>query len=509
MGTIDFRNWEPTCLAGESATVVPDPKDGNLLYGNGDQRCNQALNLPAPAGGHLPPQDPADPDRRTWTLPQVFSEADEALYYSNQFVFRTRDRGKSWEKISPDLTRLNPELPKTLDSVTAKDIDEAMTDRFGVVYSIGPSPLDAKTVWVGTDDGLIHVTRDDGAHWNNVTPPPMTAWSKVSQIEAGHFDVETAYASVDRHRLADDQPYIYRTHDGGKTWTNAVNGIPNGAFVNSVKEDPKQKGLLYAATELRVYVSFDDGDHWQPLQLNMPVTSIRDIIVHSDDLAIATHGRGFWVLDQMAALRQIAAKGSEIQSASAWLFTPGKTLSIHQGGQNGTPLPHEEPQELNPPAGVLVYYWLKMTPKSPIKIELVDAQNKIAACLASDTPMKPVDTEAINVQAYWLEPTTPPSAEPGMHRVALNVESPRGFAFGRRAPAAPPVDACHPAGTKPAPAPAPGAGVFRGPMSLEPGNYTVKLTVDGQTLTQPVTILPDPRMLPKGADASPDDDDDQ
>ncbi len=190
-----------------------------------------------------------------------------------------------------------------------------MTDRFGVVYTISPSPLDAKTVWVGTDDGLIHVTSDDGANWKDVTPPQMTAWSKVSQIEAGHFDLETAYASIDRHRLADDRPYIYRTHDGGKSWKNVVDGIPDGAFVNSVKEDTKQKGLLYAATELRVYVSFDDGDHWQPLQLNMPVTSVRDIVVHGDDLAVATFGRGFWVLDQMAALRQIAAHGKEIEGS--------------------------------------------------------------------------------------------------------------------------------------------------------------------------------------------------
>jgi photosystem II stability/assembly factor-like uncharacterized protein len=308
MGTLSFRNWEPTCLAGESNTVVPDPKDGNLLYGSGDQRCDQALNLSASAGGELPPPDPNDPNRKTWTLPQV---------YSNQFVFRTRDRGRTWQKISPDLTRLHPEVPTTLDPVTAKDIDQPMTERFGVVYTIGPSPLHAKTVWVGTDDGLIHVTSDDGANWKDVTPPAMTAWSKVSQIEAGHFDAETAYASVDRHRIADNHPYIYRTHDGGKTWTNAVKGIPEGAFVNSVKEDTKQKGLLYAATELRVYVSFDDGDQWQPLSLNMPVTSVRDIVVHNDDLAVATYGRGFWVLDQMTALRQLAAKGKEIESAKS------------------------------------------------------------------------------------------------------------------------------------------------------------------------------------------------
>jgi hypothetical protein len=507
MGTLSFRNWEPTCQAGESNTVLPDPRDGNVLYGSGDQRCDQALNLPAPTGGELPAADPGDPDRRTWTLPQVFSLADEALYYANQFVFRTRDRGKTWTKISPDLTRMHPEVPKTLDPVTAKDIDQPMTDRFGVVYTIGPSPLDAKTVWVGTDDGLIHVTRDDGANWKDVTPPAMTAWSKVSQIEAGHFDAETAYASIDRHRLADDRPYIYRTHDGGKNWKNVVDGIPAGAFVNSIKEDTQQKGLLYAATELRVYISFDDGDHWQPLQLNMPVTSVRDLVVHGDDLAVATFGRGFWVLDQMAALRQIAAHGKEIEAASAYLFAPGETLAIHQGSQNGTPLPREEPQEQNPPAGVVAYYWLKSAPRGPLKLELVDGSGKVATCLASDTPVKPVDTEAINVQAYWEEPATPPSAAPGMHRIALNVVAPRGFGFGRR-PTPPPVDACHPAGT---PVPQPEAAPMRpgrGAKSLEPGDYTVRLTLDGQTLTQPVTIKPDPRQLPKGAEASPEGGDD-
>jgi photosystem II stability/assembly factor-like uncharacterized protein len=508
MGTLSFRNWEPTCQAGESNTVLPDPKDGNVLYGSGDQRCDQALNLPVPAGGELSKEDPSDPNRRTWTLPQVFSLADEALYYSNQFVFRTRDRGKTWMKISPDLTRLHPEVPGTLDPVTAKDIDQAMTDRFGVVYTIGPSPLDAKTVWVGTDDGLIHVTRDDGANWKDVTPPSMTAWSKVSQIEAGHFDVETAYASVDRHRLADDRPNIYRTHDGGKTWQNAVNGIPEGAFVNSVKEDTQQKGLLYAATELRVYVSFDDGDHWQPLQLNMPVTSVRDIVVHGDDLDIATFGRGFWVLDQMSALRQIAARGSEIEPARVYLFAPGETHAIHQGSQNGTPLPHEEPQELNPPAGVVAYYWLKSEPTGPLKLELVDADGKVAACVASDTPVKPVDTEAVNVQAYWVEPVPPPSALPGMHRIALNVAPPRGFGFGRRPPP-PPVDACHPAGT-PAPEPdTPPVRPARGVSGLKPGEYTVRLTVDGQTFTQSLTVKPDPRRLPAGADAAPDQNDDE
>jgi hypothetical protein len=204
MGTLSFRNWEPTCLAGESATVLPDPKDGNILYGNGNARCDQNLNVPLPAPGELPAADPNDPNRKTWTLPQVFSLADEALYYANQFVMRSRDRGKTWEKISGDLARQRPAVPATLDPITAKDIDQQMTDRFGVVYSLGPSPIDAKTLWAGTDDGLIHVTRNDGVDWKTVTPPQMTAWSKVSSMEASHFDAETAYASVDRHRIADN-----------------------------------------------------------------------------------------------------------------------------------------------------------------------------------------------------------------------------------------------------------------------------------------------------------------
>ena len=510
-GLLSFRNWEPTCLAGESSTVVPDPKDGNILYGSGAGRCDQALNVSIPTGGQLPEPDASDPNRKTWTLPQVFSQADEALYYANQFVMRSRDRGKTWEKISPDLSRVKPDVPATLDPLTAKDIDEAMTDRFGVVYSIGPSPLQAQTVWVGTDDGLIHVTRDDGKTWQNVTPPEMTAWSKVSQIEAGHFDAETAYASVDRHRIADNKPYIYCTHDGGKTWQNRVSGIPDGAYVNSVKEDPQVKGLLYAATELRVYVSFNDGEQWQSLQNNMPVTSVRDIVVHGDDLDIATYGRGFWVLDQAAPLRQVAAHGSDITTASTYLFKPGESYAVRNGSMNGTPMPHDEPQMQNPPAGVVAYYWLKSAAAQPLKLELVDGRGAVRVCAASDTPVHPPDTETLNVQAVWMQPAAPPSAGAGMHRYALNLGGGRGaggFGRGAAAPAGP--DACHPAGAAPEVASGRGGrggrgagggggGFGRGAAALQPGEYTVRLTVDGQTYTQPVTVKPDPRGVPNGA----------
>jgi photosystem II stability/assembly factor-like uncharacterized protein len=494
-GTLNFRNWEPTCLAGESDTVLPDPKDGNILYGysgGGFGKCDQAVNVQV-GSAQLPPPDPQDPNRKTWTLPTVFSQADEAIYFANQFVMRSRDRGRTWEKISPDLTRVHPAVPSTLDPVTAKDIDQPMTDRFGVVYALGPSPLQADTIWAGTDDGLIHVTRDGGKNWKDVTPPPMTPWSKVSQIDASHFDADTAYASVDRHRIADMKPYIYRTRDGGKTWTNIVSGIPEGAYVNSVKEDPQQKGLLYAATELRVYVSFNDGAQWQPLQLNMPVTSIRDIVVHGDDLDIATHGRGFWVLDQMSPLREIAARGSEIQSMTAYLFKPGETIAVRQGGQNGTPLPHEEPQEENPPSGVVAYYWLQSHAAQPLKIELVDGSGRVQACVASDTPVRPVDTETLNVQAIWQQPTPSPSADAGMHRVALGGAGGRGGfggGFGRGAAPAPVQDACRDSQVVQAQGRGRGG---RGGGGLQPGQYSVRLTVNGQTYTQPVNVKPDPR----------------
>jgi len=318
--------------------------------------------------------------------------------------------------------------------------------------------------------------------------------------------VDTAYASVDRHRLGDDRPYVYRTHDGGKTWTDVAHGIPEGAFVNSVKEDPKQKGLLYAATELRVYVSFNDGAQWQALQLNMPVTSVRDLVVHGDDLAVATHGRGFWVLDQMTPLRQIAQSGTDIEAAGTWLFTPGTTWAVQQGGQNGTPLPHEEPQEENPPAGVVAYYWLKSAPTAPVKLELKDARGNVTACVASDTPVKPVDTEGISVQAYWVQSPLPPSATPGMHRIALNV-APRRFPGASQA-SPPPRDACHPEGEGSASNQS-NSPAGRGLPSLQPGEYTINLTVDGQTITRPVKILADPRKLPPGADAPPPEDDDE
>jgi len=274
MSRLTFATGEPTCLRARATLWCPIRRSGNLLLRQ--WRFNVAIrsSIARAAGGELPPQDPADPNRRTWTLAAGFlSLADEALYYSNSVCIPDRDRGKTWAKISPDLAR--PAIPTCRRHSTRSLAKGYRPGNDGSVRRClyhRPVSTRCEDHVVGTDDGLIHVSRDDGASWQDVTPPAMTAWSKVSQIEAGHFDVQTAYASVDRHRLADDHPYIYRTHDGGKTWQNVIDGIPVGAFVNSVKEDTQQRGLLYAATELRVYVSFNDGDSWRPLQFNMPVT---------------------------------------------------------------------------------------------------------------------------------------------------------------------------------------------------------------------------------------------
>ncbi|HXR97753.1 MAG TPA: hypothetical protein VN709_07910 [Terriglobales bacterium] len=515
---ITFRDWLPICAGGESNSVVPDPKDPAILYSRMTS-CNQFRGGRGGGGGGRGggvAADATDPARKTWTLPTVLSAADGALYTSDQFLYRSRDGAHTWEKISPDLSRVNPAIPANLDPLTAKDMDEPMTglgpnhdeNRYGVIYTISPSPLNAPTIWAGTDDGSIQVTRDGGANWENVTPPELTAWSKISQIDAGHFDASTAYASVDRHRLGDRKAYIYRTNDGGKTWQLISKGIPDGAFVNSIKEDPVQKGLLYAATELRVYVSFDDGAHWQSLQNNMPVVSVRDVIAHDNDLDIATFGRGFYVLDNMAPLRQIAQRGSEIAAASAYLFAPADSYAGGGGGGGGTPLPKDETQLPNPPTGVVVYYWLQHAANGPLKIELVGSNGRVSACAASDAPVVEPNPDTANVQLIWMQPAQPPSAEAGMHRFALGASAGRGAGGGRRGGGTPVRDACSsPAGAAPSAAAGGGRGRGgaggRGAAGPATGAFTVRLTVDGQTYDQPVTIKSEPQTSFAGVVENP------
>ena len=348
-----------------------------------------------------------------------------------------------------------------------------------MIYSIAPSPLDANLVWAGTDDGLIHVTRDDGKTWQNVTPPSLTPWSKVGIIDAGHFDAGTAYAAIDRHRLEDYTPHILRTHDGGRTWQAIITGLPDGDYINVVREDPRRQGLLYAGSELGIWISFDDGDHWQPLQLNLPHVSVRDIDVHGDDLVIATHGRAFWILDDITPLRQVSAQTAQ---QPALLFKPQAALRIRPGSDEGTPLPPEIPKAPNPPAGAAINYWLAQDSASPVTLEVVDDAGKVARRYSSADPVAQVDPRTLDIPMYWVHPAQPPAATRGMHRFMWDMRyaPPEGAGGGGRQG---------------------GGGRFGGGgVWAPPGDYTVRLTAGGQTYTQTLTLKADPRVKSSAAD---------
>jgi photosystem II stability/assembly factor-like uncharacterized protein len=404
-------------------------------------------------------------------LPLVFSEIDpHVLYFSAQVLFRTADGGSSWQKISPDLTREDPGVPANLDAATAADAPASK--RRGVIYTIAPSPIKVGEIWVGTDDGLVQLTRDEGKTWNDVTPKELTPWSKVTHIAASRFDAGKAYAAVDRHRLEDLQAYLYRTKDSGKTWQRVSNGIPEGSFLNCVREDPKVAGLLYGCTEKGVYVSFDDGDDWQLLQFNLPTTSVRDLVVHGDDLVIATFGRSFWVLDDVTPLRQWSAK---VASAEAWLFEPQTAYRVRPGSDEGTPIPFDEPQAENPPTGAVLDYYLKEKQTEPVQLEIFDAAGKSVRRFASTDESPKTNPDELDIPMYWVHDAEPLSAEAGTHRFVWDLRY--AFAGPRRRSRR-------------------GGG---GPIAV-PGRYTVKLTAAGKTISVPLVVKMDPRVKTSAAD---------
>ncbi|MDT5295992.1 MAG: hypothetical protein QOJ76_2872 [Acidobacteriota bacterium] len=462
---ISMHDWSPVCAGGESDYTAPDPLHPELLFGGRVTRCNV---LTGEITNVSPERGLTIPARHTWTLPLVFSQADpHALYFSDQFLFKTTNGGESWTQLSPDLTREDPGVPPNLDAVTASDAPEGK--RRGVIYSIAPSPLRAPTVWVGTDDGLIHVTNDDGKTWQNVTPPELTPWSKVVMLDASHFDVSEAYAAVDRHRLEDNEPYIYRTRDGGKTWQRIARGLPAGVYVQTVKEDPWRKGLLFAGTELGVFVSFDDGDRWQSLQLNLPHASVRDLVIHDDDLDIATHGRGFWVLDDITPLRQLS---DDALRADAFLFRPSDAFITPPYSENGTPQPRDEPLAENPPYGAIIDYHLKSA-AGAVTLEIINPAGETIRRYSSEDRTPPVDPNKLDIPASWVPARAPLSAAAGMHRWTWDLRP------------TPPAER-DPQG---------GGGVFggRGVPPVLPGVYTLKLTVGGKSYTQQLHVRADPR----------------
>ena len=469
-GEISMHDWEPIGTGGESGYTAGDPLHPGVVYGGTGDRWDLEQNRVIPGTADPKPAN-QEPLRRDWTQPLVVSKADpHALYYADQFLFKSSDGARSWRQISPDLTRPDPGVPPALDAAATADTGD--NGRRGVIYTIAPSPILVPLVWIGTDDGVIQLTMNDGKTWQNVTPPAIAPWSRVTMMEASHFDFRAAYAAVDRHQLEDFEPYIYRTRDQGKTWQRISTGLPAGVYVHTVKEDPARQGLLFAGTERGVFVSFDDGDHWQPLQHNLPATSMRDLEIYGNDLIVATHGRGFWVLDDISPLRQL---DDTVALADAYLFKPADAIDVDQGDDNGTPYQKDEPRSENPADGAYLHYYLKTDAVGPVTLEILDAKGTSLHTYSSEAPAagaRPARPGIPNTTALWRPEPKAFSAAAGMHRVSWrpNTGRPAGFgSFGARAP--------------------------QEPVVTLPAEFTAKLTVNGRSYAQTFTVRPDPRRL--------------
>jgi photosystem II stability/assembly factor-like uncharacterized protein len=467
------RDWFPAG-GSESGYMAPDPTDPNIIYLSGSygtvSRYNRRTGFsqdvtpwPVPAfGSEIDQRKYRDP----WTPVLIFSSTDSTtLYLGTQFVMKTVDGGLHWQAISPDLTGSTRQPEEKVEGPTT--IENAKQRGYGVVFTIAPSTLNRDTIWAGSDTGLIHLTRDGGKTWKDVTPPGLTAWSKISFIEASHFDPAVAYAAVDRSRLDDRAPYLYRTRDFGATWQLITKGIAADSFLRGIRQDTESKSVLFAGTELGVYVSFDDGDDWQPLQLNLPVTSVRDLAIHGEDLIVATHGRSFWVLDNITPLRQ--APDAE-KADTFWLYRPGPAFRIDNDSFVGTPLPPEEPTAENPPAGAVIDYFLKSS-ATTISLEIMDAQQKLVRRFSSED-RHPEKHPPLPVAERWFPKPVVLQTTPGMHRFVWNLTWSSSGGPG--------VDE---------------ESEYRNPSGpkVVPGIYTVRLTVDGRPQTQSLRVVMDPR----------------
>jgi photosystem II stability/assembly factor-like uncharacterized protein len=479
MGEISFREWSLPGIE-EYGYIAVDPRDPNILYGGRITRTNQALNEYA---NIAPEPIRTGQYRYDRSLPIAFSPFDPGtLYFAANVLFKTTDAGHSWQVISPDLTRESPEIPANLGAFSAGDPEKGK--HRGTIYALAPSLKEAETIWAGTDDGLIQLTRDAGKSWKNVTPPQLTSWSKVSILEASHFEAGTVYAAVNRFRLDDLKPHIYRTRDFGANWLEIVAGLPDNAPINVVREDPARKGLLYAGSETAVYVSFNDGDSWQSLQLNLPHTSMRDLTIHGDDLIVGTHGRSFWILDDLAPLRQL---NPEIAKSPAYLFKPQEALRWRWNRNPDTPLPPETPAGKNPPDGAIFDYYLASASRGPVVLEILDSAGATVRRYSSADA--PLDIDKIAGQypipMYWVRPSQTLSTAAGMHRFVWDLRAAPPKALNTEFP----ISAIlHDTPLLPF-----GSWVL-------PGNYTARLTVEGKELSQSFTVKMDPRIKTSLAD---------
>jgi photosystem II stability/assembly factor-like uncharacterized protein len=486
-GQITFRDWHPVGVE-EYGYAAPDPRDPDLVYGGKvtryDRRTGQVSDVgPVRSGRGGPPT--AGPAYRTVrTQPVVFSTVDpRALFYGNNVLWKTLDGGIAWKQISPDLTREKWDVPKSVGTYASR-VQRQERGAIGaqVIYTIGPSYIDINRIWIGTDDGVIATTADGGLNWSNVTPPRVSSFMKVFIIDPGRFDPLTAYAAVNTLRLDDMNPHIYRTHDGGKTWKEIVNGIPGGAPVSVVREDPRRKGLLFAGSETQVYVSFDDGDHWQSLRLNMAASSVRDLIIKDDDLVVGTHGRGIWILDDITPLRQIG-QANATTDADAILFKPQTAYRVRWNMNTDTPLPPDEPTAPNPPEGAIINYYLKSAATGPVTLEILGGDGKLVRRYSSTDEVFKPDPATINIPLYWFRPLTALSATAGMHRFTWDMHYQ-------------PLDGGGRIGGPTLPIAAIGHNTVSSPTTpwVNPGQFTVKLTVNGRSYTQPIVVKQDPRV---------------
>ena len=497
-GEITFRDWHPVGVI-EYGYVAPDPLDPDIIYGAGRKEVSKYHWSTGQVQNVTPIPDAGPKYRADRTEPIMFSPVDPHLLYSaTNVLFATTDGGQTWRAVSPDLTREKPGIPASLGYLAADDA-KAEKQR-GVIYALAPSFKDVNTIWAGTDDGLFWITRDGGKNWANVTPPELTAWSKVTQMTASHFDEQSAYASVSRFRIDDLHPYIYRTHDGGKTWQLITTGLPDNAPVDTVREDPARKGLLFAGTETSVWVSFDDGDHWQSLQLNLPHTSMRDLWIHDDDLIVATHGRSFWILDDITPLRQIGRLatgtfqvGGVSVGGESFPFKPAIAYRVKRDTYTDTPMPPDEPMGKNPPDGAIIDYFLGPDAKGALALEILDSRGVVVRRYASTD--KPDETqeqlERQLIPLYWSRPQPTLSTAPGMHRWVWDLHY------------AAPDSTRHEYPISAAPYDTPRLPL--GPAAL-PGEYSVKLTAYGvspltvMSSIAPLTVKMDPRVKASAKD---------
>ncbi|HVN43816.1 MAG TPA: hypothetical protein VMT66_01095 [Steroidobacteraceae bacterium] len=466
-GAITQHDWYDASN-GEAGFVLADPRDAYIVYGTNENLINrfnkhtmqmQVISVwPVDASGHAA----KDLEHRfNWTSPLAMSPFDpDTLYYGMERLYKTSDDGHTWTAISGDLTRNDKSKQQASGGPITKDITSV--EYYDTIFAIAESPLSRGMIWVGTDDGLVQLTRDGGGSWSNVTPHDMPAWSTVSMIEPSHHDAATAYVAVDRHKLDDIKPYIFMTRDGGRSWTRIDAALPVGSFVHVVREDPVKRELLYAATETGVFVSFDTGRHWQSLQLNLPRTPIHDLVVKDSDLVVATHGRSFWILDDVTPLREVGAARA---AAGAHLYTPATGYRLYYPDQ----VDARPPAGQNPPPGTLIDYYLPAAANGPLTLEIIDANGTVVRHLTSAKPQQAEQPPEWPDQVHAM--TTLPAAA-GMNR----------FVWDLRYDEPVQIPGAFYAGLPP-----------RGPIVL-PGEYTVRLTYQGQSQTVPLTVKFDPRV---------------